>query len=355
MTVAKESLPAVTIAGVVAIVFGLFGALGSLLGAVSFLLMPQLPARPGAPAMPQGVQMMSAAMILFFFAVAVFGIFVGVGVLRRRNWARISILIWGGLMAFFCLAAVAFSLVIFSVMPSLNLPNARAADTHNAMLFIRFFLLVFYGVPAGVGIWWLVLFTRKRVSNAFTASGPSAPSLDASGFPQITEAAPPQPPRPSCPLPLAVVAVLAIFGGASLLLFVFMPLASDFPLIAFGHAFAGSAPKLILALFGLVSGVAGFGILKLKPWALYTEIVLQSLGLANCLVTFFSPNYAPLMRSAMEKIYGENPLLTADSPFLSDTYLRSTLILAFVFVFAVLAILLWQRPRFLEQAAEADG
>lgn len=343
-----------TIAGVVAIAFGFFGALGSLLAGFSALVMPRLPTAPGAPVMPPGIQAMSAAIMFFAFAVFVFGIFVGIGVIRRKNWARISILVWAGFMTFVSLSAMVFGLLIFSAMP-MALPNVRPSDAANVLGFVKVFFVVFYGIPAAVGIWWLVLFTRKRVSNAFTNPVESVPVLDASGFPQIAAPAAPPAIRPTCPLPLAIVAVLAIFGGACSLLFAFMPLAPDFPLMAFGHAFAGPAPRLILALFGLVSGVAGFGILKLKPWALYTEIALQSIGLANCLVTFFSPAYVPLMRSAMQKMYSENPFLTADSPLLSDTYLRSTMIVASVFVFAVLAVLLWQRPRFLEQAAEASG
>jgi len=61
----------------------------------------------------------------------------------------------------------------------------------------------------------------------------------------------------------------------------------------------------------------------------------------------------PVMRAAMQKMYSQNPAFTANSPFLSDTYFRSSLIFAAVLVGAGLLVLLWQRSRFLHQAAAA--
>jgi hypothetical protein len=353
----RESLPAVTAAGVVAILFGLFGALGCGLGGLSILLLPQLPAAQGAPPMPPEARAMTAVFMFFMLAVTVFGIFVGVGVIRRRSWARIMILIWGGLMTGFCLLAVGFSLVIFSIMPTLDLPNANPAGTGQAMQFVRIFLVIFYGIPAGVGIWWLVLFTRKKVGAAFRSASPDAPPLavDASGFPQMpVPAIAPLQTRPTCPLPLSIVAAFTLFGAVSVVLvFAFYPIPSDMPLFFFGHPFVGTAPKLATLIFGIVSGVTGIGIFKLKPWALYAQIAIQSIGLLNCFLTVLSPAYAPAMRVAMEKMYSRYPILASNNPFLSDAYFRSVMIFATLFMAVVLTVLLWQRARFLEAAATA--
>jgi len=256
-------------------------------------------------------------------------------------------------MTFVCVIALAFSFLIFSAMPK-QLSNVNAADPGVVMLIMKIFFLVFYGIPACVGIWWLVLFTRTRVAEAFSNSRQYAPSMDASGFPQPeVRPAAPQQKRPACPLPLAIVAGFFIFGAACMVLFVFVPLPYSVPFFIFGHAFGGPAARSILILFGIVSGVAGVGMLKLRPWALYTEIVFQCVGLLNCVVTFLSPSYAPAMRAAIEKMYSQNPAFAEANPLLSDTYFRSSMILATVLVGAVLAVLLWQRSRFLEQAAAA--
>jgi len=352
----KQSLPAVTIAGVVAIALSLFGILISLIGAVSMLLLPQLSAGAGAPPMPATARAMSEAVMVVMFAIAVFGIFVGVGVIRRRNWARISILVWGGFMAITCLAIVGFSLVIFSSGMGISLPNASGADTGRVMLFTKIFMVIFYGIPAAIGVWWLVLFTRPRVAEAFTISALTVPALDASGFPQLADAAlAPQQKRPACPLPLTILAGFLIVGSVFMALFLFVPVPSDMPFFLFGHPFYGTAPRISMVVLGLASGVAGIGILKLKVWALYGEFVLQVVGLANCLATVFSPNYTRVMRTAMASMTGQNPAFAGANPMLSDTYIKSTMIFAIIFIATTLVVLIWQRARFLDQAAAASA
>jgi hypothetical protein len=356
MPTQKVSLPAVTTVGVIAIIFSVFGVLGSLIASLGILLIPNLQTHTG-PAFPREVRVMTEAMMLFMVALCVFGIFVGVGVLRRRNWARITMLVWGGIMAFFGLAIVAFSLVIFNAGTGVNMPNSNGVDPAQIMRITRIFMIIFYGLPAGIGIWWVVLFTRPRVAEAFTNPAPLVPYppvIDASGFPQPTvQVAAPIQKRPSCPLPLAVLAGFFLLGAVSILLFPFMPQYADLPALFFGHAFSGAAAKFVYILLGVISGVTAAGIFKLKPWALHTQIALQFFGLLNCTVTFLSPAYLPTMRAAMAKVYSQNPFLAGTTPYFSDTYFRSIMIFGMVMIVVVLAIFLWQRPRFLEQAAAA--
>lgn len=351
----KQSLPAVTIAGVVAIALSLFGILISVIGAISMLLLPQLSAGPGAPPVPATARAISEMVMVVMFAFAVFGIFVGVGVIRRRNWARISILIWGGLMAITCLAIVGFSLVIFSSGVGINLPNASGADTGQVMLFTKIFMVIFYGIPAAIGIWWLVLFTRPRVGEAFTSPAAIVLALDASGFPQPPDPSVLQQKRPACPVPLVILAGFLIVGSVFMALLLFVPVPADMPFFLFGHPFYGTGPRMSVILLGAASGVAGIGILKLKVWALYAELALQIIGLANCVATVTSPNYTRVMRTAMASMAGQNPAFAGANPMLSDTYIKSTMIFAMVFILATLVVLMWQRARFLAQAAAASA
>jgi len=348
----RESLPAVTAAGVVAIVFGVLLVFGSLLGGLSLLLMPDLQTAPGAPAMPSGVRAMSAAMMFFMLAVAVFGIFVGVGILRRRNWARITILVWGGFMTLVCLATLAFSFVIFSVMQT-QLPNANGVDTETVMRFTRIFLFVFYGIPAGVGVWWLVLFTRKRVADAFTNPAPcSAPAMDASGFPHLPEVAPAQPPkRPACPLPLAILAGFYIFSSLFSLLFAVIPIPYSVPLYLFGHVYSGGVPKIFLGLLAVVMGLSAVAILKLKPWGLHTLLAVQSIFFVNGLLGVLSPTYKAQMHEALEKMSGQYSAFPGGNPALSESFIWPAMIFGLAFGALMIALLVFFRLRFLEQAA----
>jgi hypothetical protein len=350
----SESLPAVTAAGVVAIAFGVFGALGSLLAGLSVMLMPEVRTVQRTAPMPPEVRTISAVMMFLMLALSVFGIVVGIGIIRRRNWARITILVWGGFMTFFCLCAIAFSFVIFSAMPSMQLPNVNAPDSGRVMHFVGIFFAIFYGIPAGIGIWWLVLFTRKRVASAFTNPVLAVTAMDPSGFPQLPDpVAMQRNERPTCPLPLAIMAGLFALGAVCIMIFTFAPFPSGMPLILFGHAFVGTTPRIVLFVCGLLSAVTAVGIFKLKPWALYTQIVFQFLGILNCTAAAFSSSYPSVMRATVEKMYSQNPAFAAGSPFMSDGYFRSMMLVSTLMIAAVLAILLWQRPRFLEQAAAA--
>jgi hypothetical protein len=354
-TLAKsESLPSVTAAGVVAIIFGVFGALGSLLAALSTMLMPEVQTVQGVPPMPPEVRTMSAIMMFFMLALSVFGIFVGIGIIRRRNWARITILVWAGFMTFVSLSAVALSFVIFNAMPAMQLPNVNAADTGRFMHVVNLFVAIFYGIPAAVGIWWIALFTRKRVAIAFTNPVLAAPAMDPSGFPQMADPmAVQQQKRPACPLPLAILAGLFIFSGSFTLIFTLVQLPYSFPFYFFGHIYSGRGARIVMALFSLFFVIAGIGMLKLKPWALHAVLAVQSLFFINGLFAIMSPTFRADIQDAIEKSSQLYSAFPGGSPFLSINLIRPMMIFGLVFGGFIIGLLVLLRSRFLEQAAAA--
>src|SRR5882762_10132213 len=113
----REPLPAVTAAGIVAVIFAVFGILGWAVAMVSLVALPLLPANPSASAVPEATRAMAAVLYAFFLAICVGGLVVAIHVLRRRNWARIAILIWAGIMAFLSAASCIVVLFVFSAMP----------------------------------------------------------------------------------------------------------------------------------------------------------------------------------------------------------------------------------------------
>src|SRR3984893_1513545 len=147
----------------------------------------------------------------FFSGLAVFGIFTGVGVLRLKNWARISALVWSGITAAIC----GFGLAFLAFIP---LPIPASSPTPvSIMTLVRVTTGLFYAVPLVIAIWWLILFNRKAISAQFVASGVDIP-LDASGFPtQTTSDA-----RPALPLPITVVAVFLLLSLFSVFLLPFV-------------------------------------------------------------------------------------------------------------------------------------
>ena len=87
------------------------------------LMMPNLPNQPGKSPMPPETRAMVIGVYAVLFAICVGELIIAINVLRRKNWARIALLVWAGIMAFFsaltCIARVissrmAVSIVLFS-------------------------------------------------------------------------------------------------------------------------------------------------------------------------------------------------------------------------------------------------
>src|SRR5258708_36660362 len=148
----------VVAAGVVGILVSLVTILISVAGIAGMSLMPQAGA---SPQIPPFVRSTVVATMVFLAGLAIFGIFISVGVLHLKNWARVSMLIWGAVMAAFSGLALPFA----AFMP---MPEAPA-QSPAALPFVRTLLLIVYGIPFFIVVWWLLLFNRRAVKDQFLA------------------------------------------------------------------------------------------------------------------------------------------------------------------------------------------
>ncbi len=348
-----KSRPAVTAAGLVAVVFGAFGVLMAILVEISMLAVSRMASKSEGVPFPGAVRATTSIVWLFFLAVAIFGIFVGANIFRRRNWARIAILIWSGLMTFFSAVIMLVTLLILGQLPSV-MPHASEAAPVLAVM--KWVLALFYAIPLGVGIWWLILFTRKSVVEEFhplSARLHPGKTLDASGFPQELPETPSYiPGGPACPLPLIIIAGLDIFGGVSSLTMLVIPysLIKSIPIFLFGHVFYGGVSLAFLALLGIVYLVCGIGIIKLKPWALDPLIWCKAVLTLSGIVSIMNPHFTPTMREAIARMMPVNPALPTNLFPFSDTYLKAMMAFGFLFAAAMLAVLTVYRKRYLEAA-----
>jgi hypothetical protein len=350
----RESLPAVTAAGVVAIILSALGALLGVLVEVSMLVAPGLQTSEGAPGLPPGTRAIVEVFWLLGLAVAVFGFFAGVGVLRRRNWARITMIVWGGIMAVFSAISIPIILIVFSSLPSTLPPSAA---TGPFMGFLKVFMVLFYGIPLGIGIWWLVLFTRPRVVAAFASPTnlPAYPlTADSSSFaPPPTAIQTPLPPKPECPLPLMILAGFMIFSGICTVLVFVIPVTGSVPFFLFGHLLSGPAGKLFLGLLGVVFGITGVGIIKLKSAAFHTLLIVQCVFFVNGILSAMNPRFLAAMQDAMQHADAQNPSFPGGNPFLTGSLIHTFLIFGVCVGAAIIGLLLFYRSRFLEAASAA--
>ena len=219
--------------------------------------------------------------------------------------------------------------VAWFILPSL--PNAPP----QALTFARAFVVIMYGLPVLVGIWWLVLFNRKDVSRQFQAE----PIMMEDG---VT----PVPGKPACPLPIAILA------GFSLVSVCFMPLlflmSTQFPIMLFGHAIYGRSALAIYSLMSVTLAASGIGLLQLKKWSYPLSIGYHVLWCANGIVTLLNPKSWTMFNSALAKMqpagysgrsfsYGHNQYLAASAGGL-------------LFATAILAMVLYYRQAFYEQS-----
>ena len=350
----RESLPSVTAAGVVAIIFSAFGVLLGLLVEVSMFVAPRLRTSEGAPGMPPGTLAAVEVFWLFGLAVAVFGFSTGIGVLRRRNWARITMIVWGGIMAVLSAISIPVILIVFNSLPT-ALPNG--AEAGPFMGFLKVFMVFFYGIPLGIGIWWLVLFTRPRVAAAFASPGDSPTYPPGAGAyalaPQTPATLKPFSPKAACPLPLMILAGFLIFSGVCTLLVGVIPITGSVPFFLFGYFVTGFTAKLFLGLLGAVFGIAGVGILKLKPAALHTILIVQCVFFLNGILSALNPRFLAAMQEAMQHADAENPSFPGGNPFLTGSLFHMLLIFGLCVGAAIIGLLLFYRSRFLEAASAA--
>jgi len=326
---AKRSA-SVTIAAVVALLCCLFLLLCC---SVAFLGMLLVKLPGSAPEVPPLVRNIALVTEGFLICLCLFGMATGIGLFYLRNWARISILIWGGFSVFF--GAIGIPIAYLTTFSANTTTPALPADSMQA---VRWILLFIYGVPLLIGIWWLILFNRKSVKAQFAGGRESAQQ----GLPQ----------KPSCPVPIAVLAWLYI---GSILNLLFIPFLSfHVPILVFGRVLPPSVGRTVLILNCLAFVLAGIGLLKLKPWSYSLTIGLQVFWLTSTVVSVLSPNYNAVMDSFLKEMQASLHLPeTSLSPLNFAHSYGWTRVLGLVFAGTILGMLVYYRTRFLNAASRA--
>jgi len=266
---------------------------------------------------------------------SLFGIATSIGLIYLRNWARISILIWGGMLVFFGGIDIPIAFLM-PIPPTPSAPDLPVAD----MQAVRLILLAIYGMPILIGIWWLILFNRKTVKAQFaSATGSADPSV---------------PRKPACPLPIAVLAWFYVSSILNLLFLPFLPF--HVPVLVFGQVLPGRVGLTVLIVSCLALLVCGVGLLKLKPWSYSLTIVLQVFWAASTAVSMLSPNYNAVVDSFLKEMQASLHLPeTQFSPANFTHPYGWTVALGVLFAGAILGLLVYYRPRFLEAASAANS
>ncbi|HWR17103.1 MAG TPA: hypothetical protein VN577_19900 [Terriglobales bacterium] len=243
----------------------LFGL--SVLMLLVYLFAPMLRSNVNTSAAPP----QAAFLVSFFFllAPAVWGLTSSIGLYRSKRWARISTLIFSGILIFMGVLTPLFLLAI-------PLPETPRADP-AIMSRLKVFLTVFYLLLASIGAWWMIYLTRPKVKECF-----------------MTGVAQGEPSRR--PTSVSVIAWIMIVSAC----FVPINLVMSLPAMIFGSVVTGWYAKVLMILYSAALLLGGIGLLKLNSFARNFTIGYFLFGIVNGLVSYFRPGSEERMRQLLE-------------------------------------------------------
>jgi hypothetical protein len=254
-----------------------------LVGLLMLAVMMWAPVSPSAqfPGSPVFMKLMFAALSVMYILPAIWGILTSVGLFRLKNWARISTIVFSVLL----IVISAFPVLLTLAMPIPQTPGGAADPA--VMTGIRIAMGVFWLVQLGIGIWWLVFFTRPKVKLQFVPAQP----LYAGGVPLpevgVTQFAPPVLARGGVSRPLSIT-IIAWFLLAGCF---FLPLSLllHAPVVFFTKLLAGKTAVMYQIILISIQVGVGVGLLRLRPAARIGGIAYLAFGFLSGAVFYFAP------------------------------------------------------------------
>jgi hypothetical protein len=259
---------AIRTSGVIAIAIGAAALFLAALMILALLLAPMRDASPLPPAVLRAVGIVVALML---GACAAWAVSTGVGIFRRRRWARVSILIAAGVFAFFgCTGGLA---LWFMPFPMDARVDQRAAEI------VRYVIVGLYGLQAALGVWWLVLFNRPAAKQYFVAG-----------------AAPPS----ARPLSVTLIAWYLLAGAVLAALGAVVRMPGMF----FGILITGWTATGVYSAFAAAQLYLGSGLLQLDENARVGSVIFFVLSAASGLASFVGPGADERMRLLESRLPG---------------------------------------------------
>ena len=194
-----------------------------------------------------------------YVALAVWGIASGVGLLRLREWDRVSMIVFSLLLLLCTLPALLFLVFMPNTMPA-----------HTSPTFVLIFKLMsgaFEGFLVALSAAWLWFFNRGAVRSQFRRN---AAAVDAVATLESAR-----------PLSISIIGWILIIGSAFGGIGLLMMLKLHFPMFLAGYTVKGEPGVSVVLLWSIAQFVAGVGLLGMKRWGWLLAIGTLSLGALN--------------------------------------------------------------------------
>ncbi len=255
------------------------------------------PAMPQAPAFLKYTEIFTVGLMV---GAGAWGIATAVGLLRMREWSRISQIVFAALLLLVSVPGMlVFLFMRFDELASSGNPQMNA----QILGMMRLFVMVIYGSLAAFAVWWLYYFNTRAVRAAFAGQPVTAASGAATFGAAIPAAAEsnalPGPMGRRRPVSLTIIGALLVIGALSFPMLIL----TKFPLFMFGFALTGWTAGAIALAFGVAQAAAGIGLLQLKSWGRELAIYVFSFGLVNVAACVFLPGSQNRFQQTTDSIY----------------------------------------------------
>jgi hypothetical protein len=314
--------PGVTASAIIAILGSLsFGVLGifMVLGAMILARTPGVPALQAPYPSSLPIATILGIEVAITFALAVFGIVSAIGLLRLKNWARVSFLVFGVVLAFGAGSGLLGSIMGLVAMPPMPPPNP---DVPPGFMTGAFLSMAFVALMLGaLAAWWLVYFSRRTIKVQFM--GEAAAALPRRG-----------------PLSITIIGWLLVVGSGWLVPFALI--FPRYPAMMLGMIVEGWPSRAFYFLFGTFSLVSGIGLLKWRRWAHSMALGLYAFGIINVALAFVT-GALPRMQEMIQALLPPTPY----SNFQATVSLRFGMIAGLAFSVVMLWFLISRRRAFL--------
>lgn len=322
------------------------------------------PLPQSAPAIPFRGMLIGVAIL--YALIAAWGIVTGIGVMKRRGWGRILMIVTGAIGVAFSILGSAGAVLGTMITPA----DPRTGSALDPAITMAILIVL---IPLGISIWWLVLFTRPRIALEFASGGaalaatpptsstlaaqpePAAPAISVPLQFAATASVPAPFVRPQIPISIRVIAVLEILFGA---LALFAPLQVKSmgmkpSLLIFGVLAHGWSVDAFYLASGILPIAFCIAILLRKRWGLDALIAFLLASIANVALTFVSPARARWnaeVRAQMQSVMPQIKMPDGSAPPPSPIFTHMNLFYGFVFgttivLYAVLLYFLFTRRR----------
>ncbi len=205
------------------------------------------------PFPPEVVRIGGVAVAVSFAAFAAWGFWTATGIFARRDWARISIIVFSAMLLLFSAAGI----VAMLIYPT---PSDAAVNLEMALR-VRTLILGGYALPMVISAWWLLLFNTRRTREYFSKASAAS----------------------SRPLSISVIAWLLIAGAASTALMATLRA----PVVLFGLTLHGWYAPVLYTAFTVMQVYLGGWLLQLSETARLSAIVFFVFGAVNRAGTLF--------------------------------------------------------------------